>query len=355
MNTLTTQQLWQQLQQQGLVTGDMPTLSEANSPWYVRVMLGVAGWIGALFLLGFISMALNDVINSSEASIICGLLACAVALAIFRWMNNDFSAQFALAVSMAGQGLFIFGMLEAFHSDTSMAGFIIFAFQALLAVFVPNSIHRVLTSWSAMLAFTFSLMSLGIYGVASGIIAVGVALINLYEQRWSAYDTILRPIGYGLVLALLQIDTVYFFIAELRNLWSSSPSEFIHAPLIGTSLVTLTLLWVVKHLLDKEAITLNSSIGRVAIIAALLLSVLSLFAHGMVTALLILLLGFATGKRILMGLGLLALFGFMSHYYYQLQHTLLFKSMVLAVSGLLLLSVRLGLQKYFPHSDKLIS
>jgi uncharacterized membrane protein len=207
-----------------------------------------------------------------------------------------------------------------------------------------------------MLAFTFTLMSLGIYGIASGIAAIGIVLINLYQQRWFAYDKILRPIGYGLVLALLQIDTVYFFIAELRSLWSSSPSEFIsYAPLIGTSLVALTLLWVVKHLLDQEAITLNSSIGILAIIATLLFSVLSLFAHGMVTALLILLLGFATGNRILMGLGLLALFGFMSHYYYQLQHTLLFKSMVLAVSGLLLLSVRQGLQKYFPYSDKAIS
>ena len=57
------QQLWQQLQQQGLVTGDMPPLSNVNSPWYVRVMLGVAGWIGALFLLGFVGAFFEAIIN----------------------------------------------------------------------------------------------------------------------------------------------------------------------------------------------------------------------------------------------------------------------------------------------------
>jgi hypothetical protein len=253
---------------------------------------------------------------------------------------------------MAGQALFIIGLLNAFNMDTTTTGFIVFAFQALLAVLVPNTVHRVLTSWSAMLAFTFALMSLGIYGIASGIAAIGIAVINLHEQRWFAYNKILRPIGYGLVLALLQIDTVYFFLVELRSLWSSASSEFIrYSPLVGTSLVALTLLWVVKQLLDKENIALNDRVARLAIAAALVLSVLSLFAHGMVTALLILLLGFATGNRILMGLGLLALLGFMSHYYYQLQLTLLFKSMVLAVSGLLLLAVWQGLQKYFPCAD----
>jgi uncharacterized membrane protein len=146
---------------------------------------------------------------------------------------------------------------------------------------------------------------------------------------------------------------VSFFIEDLGGIWGdTNPSEIVrYAPLIGTSLVALTLLWVVKQLLDKQSIPLNSAVGILALIAALLFGALSFVAHGMVTALLILLLGFATANRILMGLGLLALFGFMSHYYYQLQLTLLFKSAVLGISGLLLLSVRLGLQKYLPAMD----
>ncbi|MCX7067097.1 MAG: DUF4401 domain-containing protein [Methylococcales bacterium] len=354
MNTLTTQQLWQQLQQQGLVTGELPAVSETTSPWYVRVMLGVAGWIGALFLFGFVAAGFEEIIQSAEASLIVGLLGCVAAFGLFRWVgDSDFGAQFGLAVSMAGQGLFMFGLFDGFHSDTVTASFIIFVFQALLALVIPNAIHRVLTSLSAMLALTSALFYLHIVGFASGIAAVGFTIIWSNEWYWLQHSKLWRPIGYGLVLALLAIETLLFFRVELWTLWlQDKPSWLVvHASLISTSLVILTLLWVVKCLLEREKISLSSSVGMIVIGAALLLSALSFVAHGMVTALLILLLGFATGNRVLMGLGLLALGGFISHYYYQLQNTLLFKSMVLAVSGAVLLSVRLGLQKYFPLID----
>ena len=46
--------LWAQLRDGGLVEGDLPEVGDARAPWFVRVMLGIAGWIGALFLLGFV-------------------------------------------------------------------------------------------------------------------------------------------------------------------------------------------------------------------------------------------------------------------------------------------------------------
>lgn len=353
MNSVPT--LWQQLQQQGLVIGGMPAASEKHTPWYVRVMLGVAGWIGALFLLGFIGVGFEAIIKSAEASIIVGLIICVAAYGLFRWLgNSDFGAQFGLAVSMAGQGLFMFGLLDGFHSDTAVVGFIIFVFQALLALFIPNSIHRTLTSWSAMLALTYALMRLDIHGFASGMVAVGFTIIWSHETLWAMRGTLWRPIGYGLALALLQIETLNFFGFEIWRLWSTGEPGWLirYAPMIGTVLVTMTFLWVVKRLLDREAISLDSHVGMIAFAAALLFGVLSLFAHGLTTALLILLLGFATGNRLLMGLGLLALGGFMSHYYYQLQNTLLFKSLVLIISGAVLLAIRFALHKYFPLAEK---
>lgn len=354
MSTLTTQKLWQQLQQQDLVVGDMPPASDLASPWYVRVMLGVAGWIGASFLFGFVGVGFEWVIKSPEASMLFGIAGCAAAFAIFRMaQHNDFANQFGLAVSMAGQGLFIFGLFDAFKTESFIVYFIIFAFQSVLAILIPNFIHRVLVSWSAMLALTFALFRLDIVGIASCIAAVGFSIIWTNESCWAKHGTRWRPIGYGLALALLQIETMNFFVYELWDMWiHTEPSWWIrHSPLISTTLVTLTFLWVVKRLLDREAILLSSHIGIIAIGAALLLGALSFVAHGMTTALLILLLGFATGNRLLMGLGLLALGGFISHYYYQLQHTLLFKSMVLAGSGAVLLMVRIGLQKYLPKES----
>ena len=42
---------WQTLLDAGLVSGAEPPAGKLESPWYVRLMLGVAGWIAALFLL----------------------------------------------------------------------------------------------------------------------------------------------------------------------------------------------------------------------------------------------------------------------------------------------------------------
>ncbi len=64
-----------------------------------------------------------------------------------------------------------------------------------------------------------------------------------------------------------------------------------------------------------------------------------------------LLLQIASGSRLLIGIGLLALGGFASHAYYQLEHTLLVKSMVLAATAMLLLAGRLALQLWLPSTN----
>ena len=60
---------------------------------------------------------------------------------------------------------------------------------------------------------------------------------------------------------------------------------------------------------------------------------------------LILIVGFANGNRLLLGFGLFALLGFVSHYYYSLQLTLLIKSLLLIGLGVLLLAVRWPLMR----------
>ena len=44
--------LWNDLSSQGLVSGDVPSDENIESPWYVRLLIGLSGWIAALFMLG---------------------------------------------------------------------------------------------------------------------------------------------------------------------------------------------------------------------------------------------------------------------------------------------------------------
>ena len=55
--------LWARLSADGLVEGEMPEPGRPASPWYVRTMLGIAGWIGALFLLAFLGAAFSLLVD----------------------------------------------------------------------------------------------------------------------------------------------------------------------------------------------------------------------------------------------------------------------------------------------------
>lgn len=42
MSGMTREALWQRLREGALVEGDMPAPGDADSPWYIRLMLGIA-------------------------------------------------------------------------------------------------------------------------------------------------------------------------------------------------------------------------------------------------------------------------------------------------------------------------
>jgi uncharacterized membrane protein len=66
----------------------------------------------------------------------------------------------------------------------------------------------------------------------------------------------------------------------------------------------------------------------------------------------IVLLGYAAANRVLAGIGLAALVFYLSAYYYTLEETLLYKSAVLAATGLVLLASRwLMLRFVLPETD----
>lgn len=92
--------LWARLAGAGLVSGEPPLPQDARSPWFVRLMLGVAGWIGALFLLGFVGAGLAFLIKSSAAAWVAGAGACLAAATLFRAnKGGDFTAPFGLGAS----------------------------------------------------------------------------------------------------------------------------------------------------------------------------------------------------------------------------------------------------------------
>ena len=339
--------LWQRLKERALVEGELPTRSE-SSPWFVRVMLGFAGWIGAVFLLLFVGIGLSFIIKSATASLVVGALACAAAALLYRLPSGgDFIAQFALAVSLAGQGLLVLGWSDSFRNTNELTGVAtaVAVQQALLFFIVPNFVHRVWTAWSGACAAVIALDNAGVRSFAPAVVTAGFIALWLREFDHPRRGELIRAAGYGLALAAVQTAVMQgdLILSLLHALHREFPFAWAGAAASGA-----VLLWAVVALLQREGVALSSGSARFAVAGAAIIALASLKAPGLGAATAILVIGYANGNRLLAGLGIFALIGYLSVYYYWLQGTLLEKSALLAAAGIALLLARLVLKRWWP-------
>ena len=342
MSARTAAELWAVLTTAGLTSGDMPAAGEKHTPWYVRVMLGVAGLIAAIFLLGFIGVGVAFVIKSQTASIAVGLMVITASYAIFRLApRNDFSTMFALAVSLAGQALVIFGLFGVFSSghEKSFPWGTVALFEAALALVIPNFTHRAISAFGAGAAFGFACGAWGANAIAPGVVAAAIAYIWLNEMRLGRLHSVVTPVGYGLTLAFVLIEGMAQFGHTMMMMFGPR-AQAAQLPGVGESFVALALFVSVWMLFKRAAWPLHGMRTALALVAAAVIGIASWKAPGIAGGLMIALLGYANGNRGLTALGIVALLMYVSSYYYLLETTLLVKAGVLLATGLVLLAVR---------------
>ena len=340
MNGTARQALWSQLVSAGVAVGDMPADARAQGPWYVRVMLCIAGLIAAAFLLAFVGAAFAFIVESKTACLAAGLMLMTAGYALFRLApRSDFGAMFALAISFAGQALLIYGVLGLFARDVKGTAYLLIsAIEVVLAVAMPNVIHRFASAYAAALALGFALESAGIGFFAASLTGAGVAALWLNEARLARINTVVTPVAYGLTVAFIQMEAT-------SRLDRGLLMDMIAPPVpggrwLGEALVIVTLLACVATLLKRAASPWHAPRTAYTLLAVASIGAASFKAPGIAAGLMILVLGYANGNRVLTGLGVAALLFYVCAYYYQLDITLLAKSAVLAATGLALLGAR---------------
>ncbi|MGV2436539.1 MAG UNVERIFIED_CONTAM: DUF4401 domain-containing protein [Anaerolineae bacterium] len=162
-----------------------------------------------------------------------------------------------------------------------------------------------------------------------------------------ALRPIVRPVSYALavgMLGALVFETILGDPSLFRTGLTDSRTSLVY-PIISAVTLTLITLWLVMRWLNEHQHPLFSRLG-VAIIALLgVLSIPSAFTPGIMAGILLILLGFRNRNAVLSGLAYAFLSGFVIYFYYDLQTTLLVKSLILMVSGLLLWAVACSSQR----------
>ncbi|MGH8673886.1 MAG: DUF4401 domain-containing protein, partial [Burkholderiales bacterium] len=193
---------------------------------------------------------------------------------------------------------------------------------------------------------------MGLFAFAPALVLAAFAWVWLKEFEFARQGALARAVGYGLALAAVLVAVMH---GELSISWIfGHPKPALGGLIgvwIGAALTGAALLWAVVQLLEREDVDLDSPQGKIALVGAIILAVATLKAPGIGPAAAVLVIGFANGNRILAGLGIFALLGYLSHYYYSMQITLLEKSAVLACTGVALLVARVALHRYWPAPE----
>lgn len=124
-----------------------------SRPLAISVLLGVSGWFAGLFVLMFVGLAFRP--DNGATAALCGAVLLVSAWGLFLADGDGeqvFVAQLALALSIAGQCLVLYAVARPVHGPAPVAAAALLL-QVLLALAMPNRLHRTLSTLFATVAW----------------------------------------------------------------------------------------------------------------------------------------------------------------------------------------------------------
>ncbi len=350
MKATDSRDLWTRLLARGLVKGSIPDSSKTESPWYLRGMAAAAGSVAALFILTALFMALSRLLEDNTGRIVIGLFLESGAVFLFRSPEaNGFRAQFALALSGAAQILLIWSLWSILEKSPTFLALAVMCLELGLLFLVRNSIHRLACAFIAGGALLLLLNRYDLNSLGAPLLMGAACWLWLHEVQRFHWRPVLQPLAWGLTLmALLALNWSEF------NLWLRllpQGHEDQH-PLIISIKILLTIGITTGVLVRLYRETGVDPLNLFGLAALILLSLFSVAIPGVGFSLLLMLVAFARGNRVLLLTGLAALLYHLSRYYYVLELSLLHKSLLLMGCGLLLLGLHWWLPRTRTQTEK---
>ena len=361
------------LQQQGLIDAQnvnhellSSAQSEARSPWFISLFFGMSGILASLFFIGFLTLILDNtgLLDSTLAVFIIGGILSVIGGFLFynaRIRHSPFWNSLAFAITLAGQGYIAYALLASEIAEP-LNIMLLLLVQLLMTVVIPNFIYRLLSATLALSCLFYLLNYYHLSEISLGLLALITSVTHLQRYTLAAFIPtkwrmnaleIMSAIGYASAYVLLSVS-VYFIAAEYGNSFANFNSldsygeAFSYNYYLAQGLLTLASLYAAYLILKRYQVKLRSTAGLLISAAIVLLGIMSIYVSGLLATSLIIIIATANSQRVLLGLGVIASVGYIFWYYYQLDTSLLVKSVSLFVIGIALLLLRwLLIKSYF--------
>jgi len=320
---------------------DQAVTLPAASPWFVKVLQALSGWLASLFLLGTFGVALHALFDTPSALMLIGAGLIAVTYVLLKNQADTlFFEHVALSLSLAGQAMIAFALFRwiSLHPFSHPLPWAALAGLELILLFgIPNYLHRLFSAVVLTLAVIEAASLVGGSAIVIPLVLLTTVWLWQSEYRHPRHLSLKQAAGYGLSLALFWVagsgwDTAW---------WSIRPHSHSSVWLTHSTLTSLlngaVMLYAAYTLPRVSGNTIRFSLMGLIFLAAIAL--LSTQMPGLSVALTLLIIGFVRGNRLLQGLSIAALLWSVGRFYYTLHTTLLIKSALLTGTGILLLVV----------------
>lgn len=335
----------------------------SHLPWYLRAVLALGGWVAALIILALLALLLyaTDLLDSLNGiTLLVPSLIIACLAAAFLRAKGIGQQHIGLAWAIAATYGLCFSLYLLIDPDWN-SNFIIDSLWflpvlAAMAVFMPNRAYR----FMAVTAFFFILVfSLGYLtsqyvhpaiatATTSIVVAVVLAgwigvIVRQDQPQTQARRALSLSLLHGIPAALMLLCLAGVHSDMLDSFfWDSSAPIFLPMSL-GTGIAVGIILAGVL-----QAVVFRSPMTAVYLPAACVCAGVALFSPGMGLGLLLLLAARHQGSKEWLVIAGAFLLLYLAYWYYFLGVSLLHKSLLLLMTGLVLLGLALAAKKLLP-------
>lgn len=306
-------------------------LNNPGSNLAVRVLSVVGGLLAALCLIGF--LILSDIARSEVALLVVGICAIGASVVGNRIIHQLFLDTSIITFYVAGCVALLAGMTVA-HWNTYLIC-VVFMLIAVATFFLSRGVFF---STLAVLLFNTAFTGLVMNGADAiestlfVVLLMGIVffLLNTFEARIVA--------GYSVMRRLFRALHAGFFLSfAVGVVWMSGIGYVFNNSVSILSVVTWVgiVLMLRKIMKTMDVQSIRTKVWVYVVCAALLVP--TVFAPYLSGALLLLLLCFGYGYNVETVASLLLVMYVIVKYYYDLQLTLLTKSGILVLTGIVLL------------------
>ncbi len=320
------------------ILGDYKKQEENHSSIAIKILSVFGGIMASLAFVGF--LLLTGIYDSETGILILGIVAIVGSL----WIDKAFDKIFLDAISVSSfiMGLILlimWSLMMEFDEHTAIALVIVIAsISLLISQGYVLSFIAVLSIQAAFLFFVFLERSYLLYQifiacntlVLTGWMLYEAKIITLNNRVLERYN----PIRIGLIITFL-IGLIPYLTSGIGSSFERDESALNVPPIWLMSIVIIaSILFLVYKIIELLSIV---DMKKKAIIYILSTSILlvSAYSPSILGAILVILLSFYVNYKTGFVFGIISLIYFVSRYYYDLNFTLLTKSILLFSSGII--------------------